>query len=289
MSEIHNSNRKDTNRTNVILFSIAGVLLLAIIIIFVAFAGDSDYEEGNEYLRNKQYNEALAYYQKVDADDKEFRLAQSRINYIYGIRAYESGNMDEARVYLVKVDPSDEYYQAAKLMLDRLAAKNTDTKNEGTAGEIRKDTVIVREQTIIERDKKEKEEKEKDPPKGNDEALSKKYISGVQSNINSFQNLYQSAYTADVQTKRKISQTLSSASSKFDALQYTASQKDEKILELKRLVDMWMDKRIAFINQLITENSINEQNTSRGIKEEGDKLYNMLLNQLTQVKRTYGI
>jgi hypothetical protein len=50
-----------------------------------------------------------------------------------------------------------------------------------------------------------------------------------------------------------------------------------------------MDKRIAFINKLIAENSVSETNTSRSLKEEGDKMYVTVSNQLKKVRGLYSI
>jgi hypothetical protein len=48
-----------------------------------------------------------------------------------------------------------------------------------------------------------------------------------------------------------------------------------------------MDKRISYINKLISENSVTETNTSRSLKEEGDKLYFQVRNQLNRAGGRY--
>ena len=57
----------------------------------------------------------------VKPSDKNFQLAQSKINYIYGIRAYNDNQMAQANVYLSKVIPGDEYYGESQLLLEKIA------------------------------------------------------------------------------------------------------------------------------------------------------------------------
>ena len=57
-------------------------------------------------------------------------------------------------------------------------------------------------------------------------------------------------------------------------------------MELKRLTSEWMNKRIAFIRQLITEKSISETDISRPLKEEGDRLYTAMMSQMNKVKKS---
>ena len=58
-----------------------------------------------------------------------------------------------------------------------------------------------------------------------------------------------------------------------DANIIVVPEKDAELSQLKNDINTWVDKRIAYINKLIAENSVGETNTSRSIKEEGDKLY----------------
>ena len=54
-------------------------------------------------------------------------------------------------------------------------------------------------------------------------------------------------------------------------------------MELNKKAASWMNKRIEFISRLIKDNSAAETNTSRSIKEEGDKLYYAVNQQMKKV------
>ncbi len=171
------------------LYLVSGLLIL-IIVVIVSCSKMGHYEKGKEYLRNKQYSEALSEFQKVDANDENFRLAQSKINYINGVTAYNDSLTKEAEIYLAKVATDDEYYHDAQLMLDNIKQRNLASE----VPQQKKDTVVIREKITREPTKKE--------PETSDQAISKKYAGQLQSLINKFESLYQSARTASVESKK---------------------------------------------------------------------------------------
>jgi hypothetical protein len=159
-------------------------------------------------------------------------------------------------------------------------------KNRGLASETqlqKKDTVIIREQ-------RSKEPQKKEPPaETSDQVISKKYAQQQISLINKFESLYQSARTASVESKRDYIKNMSSAEGQIADLVYAAKEKDANLLELRRVAVQWMDKRIAFINKLIAENSVTETNTSRSLREEGDKIYVTVKNNMSKVRGIYSL
>ncbi len=76
---------------------------------------------------------------------------------------------------------------------------------------------------------------------------------------------------------------MSSVSGKLRGLSYNAKEKDAEAMELNKKAASWMNKRIEFISRLIKDNSAAETNTSRSIKEEGDKLYYAVNQQMKKV------
>jgi hypothetical protein len=265
---------KKNNNTIIYIFSL---LLIIGLIVIVLLSKESPYEKGTEYLRQKQFSEALSEFQKVDAQDKDFRLAQSKINYINGLRAFNDSLMEEAAVYLTKVDNDDEYRHDAQLMLDKIR----DLENRAFKDEMKqKDTVIVKHEIA------EKTQKTQTPP--TDYEINKKYVSRIDGLINKFESQYQSARSAPVSSKKDYAANMSSIMSQLIGTSYAPKQIDANVIELKRLINLWMDKRIAFIEKLVAENSVSETNNSRSLKEEGDKLYYAVINQMKKVKSTYS-
>ncbi|MEP7145734.1 MAG: hypothetical protein ABI792_01860, partial [bacterium] len=113
-SEIDNNTIPDRNKSLPLILGGLGALLIAVILYF-ALSGESNYEKGVKYLKQKQYTEALVDFQKVDPGDKDFRMAQSKINYINGLKSYNDNMYPQAKTYLTKVDPADEYYRESQL------------------------------------------------------------------------------------------------------------------------------------------------------------------------------
>ncbi len=75
-----------------------------------------------------------------------------------------------------------------------------------------------------------------------------------------------------------------SIAERLNALSYNAKEKDPEALELRKRSTAWMNKRIEFIQKLISDRSEKETNTSRSLKEEGDKLYYSVTQQLKKTK-----
>ncbi|HMT12736.1 MAG TPA: hypothetical protein PKA39_14060 [Ignavibacteria bacterium] len=77
---------------------------------------------------------------------------------------------------------------------------------------------------------------------------------------------------------------MSSVSGKLKGLSYIAKEKDAEAIELNKKAAAWMNKRVEFLSKLVIDNSVSETNTSRSIKEEGDKLYYAVSQQMKKVK-----
>ena len=267
------------------LMTVIGIfLLLAVITVVIAgylYIGKSDYEKGTNFLKDKKYTEALYEFQEVSPDNKNFSNAQSKINYIKGLLAFNDGNKTEARIFLSKVIADDEYYHDSQLMLDKIneASIGNDLQSQIDALKNKKETVIVKKEI------NETKNKYIDPIIQADRELSRKFVSAAGSSISRFESIYQSARTASVNTKSDYGKSLESSDKEFGTLKYTAQNKDAGVLELKRLASEWMSKRIAFIRQLILEKSVSETDKSRPLKEEGDRLYSAMMNQMNKIKK----
>lgn len=282
--------KSDRVSKNTVLYTVITVLGIIVIILIAYFAlsRDSHYSTGLKYLQGKDYNSALLEFQRVNPDNKDFRMAQSKINYINGVKAFADNNFDEARVYFSKVDPSDEYYTDAKLMLGRITNNNVQKDElQNLLNEVKKsrDTVIIKEKTPV--SKGNENNNEKNPPKKSDEDISRQYVTQVEKYMNQFESVYQSAASASVDSKRTYVNNMSSIMSKLNSLSYNAAEKNALVLDYKNGVTRWMSKRIEYINKLIAENSVSVTNTTRSAKEEGDKLFTMAKNQMNKVKSYY--
>jgi hypothetical protein len=295
-NEPHYSDNPNTNnpavrtRKNTVLYTVFAVLgfFLIILIAYVAFSKDSHYDKGMKYLQVKDYNSALVEFQNVSPGDKEFRRAQNKINYINGYKAFNEENFDRAKVYLAAIDPTDEYYNESKLMLDKIASntRETDLQTQLDQARNKRDTVIQKQKEPV---SSKNNEKEKNPVKNKDEEISKKYVTQVENLMNKFQSVYQSAENASVESKKNYVSNMSSIMSQLNGLSYSAGEKNAMVIDLKSIAAKWMSKRIDYINKLISENTVGVTNTTRSAKEEGDKLYNMTKSQLTKTKGFYNI
>ncbi len=278
-------NRKK-NRSSIPLIITTFLLLFLVTgaVLWYVFAWKSDYEKGANYLREKQFTEALFEFQKVSPADKDFNNAQSKIYYINGLRSFEEGKNPEAIVFLSKVIANDEYYHDAQLMIEKINDFNSGGSLLAQIDSLKKnkDTVIIQKLTTINNGKAEEPV---NPQIQADIELSREYISKLSSSISRFEGVYQSARTAPLNTKSDYNKSMESLDKESNNLKYSAGNKDEGVLELKRLTSQWMDKRISFIRQLISERSVSETNLSKPTKEEGDRLYASVISQLSKVKK----
>jgi len=254
------------------------VMAAALVLVFMAVgcSGNRSYETGLELLKGKKYTEAIAEFQKVPTGDKNFRLAQSKINYIQGVMAFDDSLFSAAELRLEKVEADDEYFHDAQLMIDKIAQRNKLTEVPRT------DTVIIREEVTGIKGREKETEKETVKAK-TDAEITTAYVKQTKNLIDQFESLYQSGYRASVDSKSNYLNNMSSVSGKLRGLSYNAKEKDAEAMELNKKAASWMNKRIEFISRLIKDNSAAETNTSRSIKEEGDKLYYAVNQQMKKV------
>ncbi len=277
-------NRQKKSSFNKVIITFLLLLITTVLVIWYLSSGNSNYENGMNYTKEKKYTEALYEFQKVAPDNKDFNNAQSKINYINGLQNYESGNNQAAIVYLQKVRTDDEYFQASKLMIEKINESNLAGNMQSQIDSLKgaKDTVVIQQQTTVYNGKAQETT---DPQFQADIESSRKYLSELSSAISRFEGLYQSARTAPLNTKSDYSKSMESLDKESSNFKYSAGNKDEGVVELKRLTSQWMDKRISFIRQLISEKSVSETNLSRPTKEEGDRLYSSVMSQMNKVKK----
>lgn len=158
------------------------------------------------------------------------------------------------------------------------------TALESLRNEVKKDKDTAATKTENKKQPKTKEPK----PKLTDDEISKAYVSSIESKISKFNSVCQTAMTTDVETKRSLVKSMSAIHGEFSKIGYNAGTKNAEVLEFRRLEDRWMDRRIAYINKLIADNTVTETNNSRSLKEESDKLYNLMMKQLAKVKGLYS-
>lgn len=240
---------------------------IIIIIMISSCSKTGHYEQGKLYLSEKQYPAAITEFQKVEPGEKDYVLAQSKINYIQGLQSFNDSLFESAEIQLIKVVLNDEYYHEAQLMLDKIQQRRIAINKPG------KDTLIVKQEITSERNGNEKPEGKIKATEQTDAEITLKFVSDQKNLINSFESLYQSARTANVDSKQNYLSNMQSVVSKINALNYNARDKDAFALELRKSAIAWMNKRIEFIGKLIKDNTISETNSSRSLKEEGDKMY----------------
>jgi hypothetical protein len=283
MQNENQTNPEIKKNKNVIIYILSAVVIAAVVLFLLLTGKGSRYDKGNEFLRDKKYNEAISEFQKVGTGDKNFPLAQSKINYINGLNAYNDGLFPQALVFLSKVNTDDEYYHDSQLMIQKINEPTTQNNLQSQIDSLKrkKDTVIVKREI-------ETKEKGKKTETLTDQEISKRYVQKLDGIISKFEAEYQSAAGASVASKRDYVSNMESTRKQFMNQAYDAKEKDAEINLLKTDISNWMDKRIAFINQLIAENSIGvNSDIARRLKEEGDKNYSVERAQYFKVKKIY--
>jgi hypothetical protein len=189
-------------------------------------------------------------------------------------------------VFLSKVRTDDEYYHDAQLMLGKLNEASIGNDLQSQIDELKnsKDTVIIKKEVATGTPIRKIDPV--DPGIKADLEVTRKFVSETESSISRFESLYQTARTAPLTTKSDYSKSLESLNKEFLNIKYPAQNKNAGAIELKRSASEWMNKRIAFIRQLIIEKSVNESDLSRPIRVEGDRLYTEMMNQMSRVKKS---
>jgi hypothetical protein len=131
----------------------------------------------------------------------------------------------------------------------------------------------------------------------NDEQKAKNYVSHVEQLVVLFEEAYQSARISDILTKMDHLTDMNSAYETFRGLKYSAD--DSLVVELKRLVDSWMEKRMTYIgDKLVRELAYQNEREGRAystravlalLEAQGNETYIALLDQMIKVKSYYSM
>jgi hypothetical protein len=275
-TRLEKDNLEDKNKLLKIILGIISVSAVIVLLIFL-FNRDSDYEKGIKLLNNKNYSEALFEFQKVSSEDQEFRMAQSKINYINGIKALDIGNRSEALMLLVKVEKSDQYYRETQILIEKINSENKRVNLESLSQQINSipDTVVIIEKVKeSEAEKVNEAENKSTATKYNNPALV-----SLQNMISEFEYQYQAAENPGSLTRKENLRLMDSLYN-YHINSDFSRKGDAAIIEINRTTESWMRMRIDLVSEIIKNNSRDESKTIVMIKEEGDKMYSKLLSLL---------
>ncbi|MBK8551992.1 MAG: hypothetical protein IPL53_13375 [Ignavibacteria bacterium] len=256
-------------------------LLILMVVLYFALSGESDYEKGVKYLNEKQYSQALVEFQKVDTNEKDFKLAQSKINYINGLNASTQGLNPQALMFLSKVDPADEYYNESRLMIEKinLANRRVDLENLSEKVNQTNDTLVIIDKTGDGSTDSESQTKAETSLTKNEKPLPKLF----QKSVTEFEKQFRLGETASADNKKKYLLILDSLYNEFSGYEITKNS-DQSVAEVNKAVSDWMQIRLDFLNTQIAGNAENNTNSLRQVKEEGDKAYFKIQNLLSQYR-----
>lgn len=255
-----------------------GLLILAVILYF-AFSGESDYERGVKYLNEKQYSQALIEFQKVDTDDKDFKSAQSKINYMNGLNASKQGLNSQALMFLSKVDPADEYYNESRLMIEKINLVNRRIDLENLSEKINqtKDTLVIIDKTGEALNETGSQSTAETSLTNNKKTLPY----SIQNSITEFEKQFRLSEKASADNKKKYLPVLDSLHKEFSGYKLTESS-DPSVTEINDAVSAWMKSRLDYISKQIAGTSIYDATSLRLSKEKGDNAYLALKDLLNQ-------
>ena len=130
-----------------------------------------------------------------------------------------------------------------------------------------------------------------------DDLTAKSYALSVEQLVNKFEESYQSASVSDIATRMEHLTRMNSAYEKFTGLEY--SPDNPMVLELKLLVDLWMNKRMNYIgNKLVRELAYENDREDRAystkaflglLETQGNETHIALLDQMIKVKNYYSM
>lgn len=255
-------------------------LLVAVIgvLTYLMFFNTSSYDQGLIYLREKQYEAALIEFQEVPPADKEYNMAQSKINYITGLKLFNENKMTDAKPYLEEVAVNDEYANEVKFMLEKIEQYE---KQQVLEEQLRED-----EQKKIEEAQKETEQKIKDAEAG------RKYIQELFKLADKFEGEYQLSKVESSATMKKNLRAMTDLRQQMADIKYDAENPDQQVMDFKSLLDQMMKSRINVVQDIITENveTVDEaSNETKMAITDSDKLKESMVSEKDKLKTTYGI
>lgn len=237
----------------IVFMSIIIVLILVIVgMLWMMYFNVSDYDRGMDFLLKRNYDQALIYFQKVPQGKSEFATAQSKINYIDGLKLYNVNDYAGAKQFLMKVNPNDEYYNEVKLMLDKV-------------------TEVERAEQLkmhLEQDERQQilDAQISDAQKIKDKAVGNEYFAILKRLEDKFQSEFDLAKVENsVEMKKNIRRMVEIRNEMLD-LKYDAANQDPVLLEYKNALDNWMLKCNNFITLAIFENVLSIQDVSTNAK-----------------------
>jgi tetratricopeptide (TPR) repeat protein len=256
------------------------VLLVAVIAVmtYLMFFNTSSYDQGSIYLREKQYEAALVEFQEVPPADKDYNMAQSKINYITGLKLFDENKLTDAKPFLEKVAVNDEYANEVRFMLEKIEEHE---KQQVLEEQLKED-----EQKKIEDAQKETEQKIKDAEAG------RKYIQELFKIADKFESEYQVSRVESSVTMKKNLRALNDLRQQMADIKYDAENPDQQVMDFKSLLDQMMKSRINVVQDIITENVETVDETSNETKmaiTDSDKLKESMVSERDKLKTTYGI
>ncbi len=256
------------------------VLLVGVIgvMTYMLFFSTSDYDQGMIYLRDKQYEAALIEFQKVPPADEDYNFAQSKINYITGLKLFNENKMDEAAPYLKEVAINDEFANEVKFMMEKI---EIDVKQKELEEQLKED-----EQKKIEDAQKETEQKIKDSEAG------KKFLTELLKLSDRFESEYQLSRVESSATMKANLRNLNDIRQQIFDAKYEAENQDQQIIDFRSLLDQMMKSRIAVVQEVISENVDNVESVTDETKmkiTDSDKLKESMVSEREKLKTTYGI
>ena len=122
-----------------------------------------------------------------------------------------------------------------------------------------------------------------------DDQTAKNYVLNVEKLVNQFEKAYQSARVSSIDTKPDELTKMNVVYEEFTGLKY--SPDNPMVLEVKRLVGSFMEKRMNYISRLIMKRvNENEDDYSRcALLGEGNGVYTKLLDRMNKVKSYYSM
>jgi hypothetical protein len=258
---------------------IATIIFTAIVIIYyLLILQDSYYDNGVKYIREQNYDLALFELQQIPPSDSRYKDALSKINYIKGIRHFYDNQYNEAKIYLNLVEPNDEFYSDAKIILGRIETSE-------------KDNQLLSQLESEQRMQEIEAEKESIEQLKNEES-SQRFATNLIRFSDKFESELQLAKIENPVGMKSSLRTLSDLRQQMIDYEYAAAQRDPELISFKNLLNQWMSKRIQYLQKLITENALNEEDASesaRKLKNEGDLLKEQVDDLVVKMKAKYNV
>jgi TolA-binding protein len=120
VKDIIRKTRRNLNKKTFYTGIVGVIILSAIIILYYFLIYNSSDRQGVRYLKDKKFDLAIQQFGKIDPTSVKYDEIKQLLSYAWGGKDFNERNYRDALINLKKVQEQNEYFQDAKMMIEKI-------------------------------------------------------------------------------------------------------------------------------------------------------------------------